>query len=46
MKVQYLIEIIPLPRAEDYEKTTESSESWILLANCAIIINRLDNWPN
>lgn len=31
---------------KDYEKTVESSESWILLANCSIIINRWDDWPN
>lgn len=31
---------------KDREKTVESSESWILLANCSVILNRLENWPN
>ena len=29
--------------AKDYEKTTESLESWIILQNCQIILNRLEN---
>ena len=28
--------------SKDYEKTVESSEAWILWANCQIILNRLD----
>ncbi|MFN7115469.1 MAG: IS5 family transposase [Saprospiraceae bacterium] len=28
--------------AKDYEKTVQSSEAWILWANCQIILNRLD----
>ena len=31
---------------KDREKTVESSESWILLANCSVILNRLEYWPN
>ena len=26
--------------SKDYEKTTESSKAWLLLANCSVIINR------
>jgi putative transposase len=32
--------------AKDYEKTVESSESFILLANSLLIINRLEHGPN
>lgn len=28
--------------SKDYEKTVESSEAWILWANCQIILNRID----
>lgn len=31
---------------QERERTVESSESWVLLANCSVIINRLENWPN
>lgn len=29
--------------SKDYEKTVQSSEAWILWANCQIILNRLEN---
>ena len=29
--------------AKNYEKTTESQKSWVLLQNCQIILNRLEN---
>ena len=31
---------------KDHEKTTESSEAWILWQNCQIILNRLDPYYN
>jgi putative transposase len=31
---------------KDREKTTQSAESWILLANCSVIINRTHSQPN
>ena len=32
--------------SKDYEKTTESSKAWILLANCSVIVNRFRCEPN
>ena len=32
--------------AKDYEKTAQSAESWILLANCSVILQRFAHWPN
>lgn len=32
--------------SKDYEKTTESSKAWILLANCSVVINRFESQPN
>ncbi|MEN0051209.1 MAG: transposase, partial [Bacteroidota bacterium] len=32
--------------AKDFEKTVESSATWILLANSKIILNRIQPWQN